>query len=194
METGVNGVNGANVVRRASKDSNHDHVIVIHLLLNMVVSHAVTRPRNLAFATSMCLAQVSLWQFGVGLSEFLFNKWAFSSVLNVHSPFIDDRGNPSLFLRHFYSNNRHKSDNYNHCHHVFNMAIIKRGWNWKERMKSSLAIMTLFSCHHCHHHHYHHYHRHRFVIEIIDTCRLDFRMETWTCSIWLLRSLKTKIN
>ena len=60
METGVNGVNGPNAVRLVRKDSNHDPVIVIHLHPNMVVNHAVTRPRKLAFAISMCLAQVSL--------------------------------------------------------------------------------------------------------------------------------------
>jgi len=59
MVTGDNGVSGAHVLRHANKESNQEHVNVIHQLLNTVERNAMARKRKHKSVTRMSPVLVS---------------------------------------------------------------------------------------------------------------------------------------
>ena len=59
MATGESGVSGVHVLSRANKESNQEHVNVIHLLLSTVERIVMESQRKLKYATKKFLAQVS---------------------------------------------------------------------------------------------------------------------------------------
>ena len=59
MATGASGVDGALVQRRAKRDTNQEHVNVIHQLPNTVGRNAMDRQVKSKFVTGTFPAQVS---------------------------------------------------------------------------------------------------------------------------------------
>ena len=59
METGASGANGALVLRHASRESNHEHVNVIHQLHSMEGRNVMARQRKHKSVTRMSPVQVN---------------------------------------------------------------------------------------------------------------------------------------
>ncbi len=59
MATGASGASGTLVARHANRENNHEHVNVIHLLLNTAGRNAMDRQMKLRYVTKTSLAQVS---------------------------------------------------------------------------------------------------------------------------------------
>ena len=58
METGASGVSGVLVLRRVNRDTNQEHVNVIHRLLSTVEKIVMGSQRKLKYATKKSLVQV----------------------------------------------------------------------------------------------------------------------------------------